>query len=251
MKKFNVVSVRPEIVDPETTSILLTSNIKFNENATTKTSDTLKSNVITTLSNYNTDTLNQFDGVFRYSKILGLIDNTDSSIVSNITTVKIRKEFTPTIGSSTRYDVYFRNALYNPHSGHNMSGGGILESTGFKIDGDADTIFFLDDDGQGNVRRYSLVGSTRTYANSNQGTIDYSTGQVTINSLNISVVENIRGAASTVIELTVTPSSNDVVPVRDQILNIDTANSTITVESDSFVGGSADAGVGYTTTSSY
>ena len=251
LKKFNVVSVRPEIVDPETTSILLTSNVKFSEATTTKTSDTLKSNIITTLSNYNTNTLNQFDGVFRYSKIIGLIDNTDASIVSNITTLKIRKEFTPSIGTSTRYNVYFRNSLYNPHSGHNSAAGGILSSTGFKIDGDADTIYFLDDDGQGNVRRYSLSGSTRTYANNTQGTIDYTTGQVVVNSLNVSVVENIRGAASTVIELTVTPSSNDVVPVRDQILNIDTANSTITVEADTFVGGSADAGVGYTTSSSY
>ena len=251
LKKFNVVSVRPEFVDPETTTILLTSNVKFNEQTTTKTSDTIKSNVITTLTNYNTNTLNQFDGVFRYSKIIGLIDNTDTSIVSNITTVKIRKDFTPLIGTSSKYDVYFRNALYNPHSGHNSASGGILSSTGFKIDGDADTIYFLDDDGQGNVRRYSLSGATRTYANNTQGTIDYSTGAVTVNSLNVSVVENIRGAASTVIELTVTPSSNDVVPVRDQILNIDTANSTITVEADTFVGGSADAGVGYTTTSSY
>jgi len=251
LKKFNVVSVRPEFVDPETTTILLTSNVKFSAEATTKTADTIKSNVITTLSGYNTNTLNQFDGVFRYSKIIGLIDNTDTSIVSNITTVKIRKDFTPLIGTSSKYDVYFRNALFNPHSGHNAAAGGILSSTGFKIDGDADTIYFLDDDGQGNVRRYSLSGSTRTYANNTQGTIDYSTGAVSISSLNVSVVENIRGAASTVIELTVTPQSNDVVPVRDQILNIDTANSTITVEADTFVGGSADAGVGYTTTSSY
>jgi len=251
LRKYNVVSVRPEIVDPETTSILLTSNVKYNEQTTAKTSDTLKANIISTLTNYNTNTLNQFDGVFRYSKIIGLIDNTDTSIVSNITTLKIRKEFTPTIGVSTRYDVYYRNSLYNPHSGHNASDGGILTSSGFKIDGDTSTIFFLDDDGQGNVRRYSLSGSTRVYANSTQGTINYATGQVTINSLNVSVVENIRGAASSVIELTVTPSSNDVVPVRDQILNIDTANSTITVEADTFVGGSADAGVGYTTTSSY
>ena len=251
LRKFNVVSVRPEIVDPETTSILLTSNVKFNAESTTKTNDTIKSNVITTLSNYNTNTLNQFDGVFRYSKVIGLIDNTDNSIVSNITTIKLRKDFTPTLTVSTKYNVFFRNALFNPHSGHNAAAGGILSSTGFKIDGDADTIYFLDDDGQGNIRRYSLSGSTRTYANNNQGTIDYSTGAITINSLNVSVVENIRGAASTVIELTVTPQSNDVVPVRDQILNIDTANSTITVEADTFVGGSADAGVGYTTTSSY
>jgi hypothetical protein len=251
LKKYNVVSVRPEIVDPETTSILLTSNVKYNEQTTAKTADTLKANILTTLTNYNTNTLNQFDGVFRYSKIVGLVDNTDTSIVSNITTLKIRKEFTPTVNVSTRYDIYFRNSLYNPHSGHNSAAGGILTSTGFKIDGDTSTIFFLDDDGQGNVRRYSLSGSTRVYANSSQGTIDYAAGQVTINSLNVSVVENIRGAASSVIELTVVPSSNDVVPVRDQILNIDTANSTITVEADTFVGGSADAGVGYTTTSSY
>ena len=251
LRKFNVASVRPVIVDPETTSILLTSTVKYDEKSTTKTATTIKSDVITSLSNYNTNTLTQFDGIFRYSKVLELIDDTDSSILSNITTLKIRKNFTPTIGSSTRYDVYFRNGLYNPHSGHNTSGGGILESTGFKVEGDTTNIYFLDDDGQGNVRRFYFVGAVRTYVNNTQGTIDYSTGQVTINSLNISSIENIRGSASTVIELTVQPSSNDVVPVRDQILEIDTANSSITVQADTFVGGSADAGVGYTTTSSY
>ena len=251
LRKFNVASVRPEIVDPETTSILLTSTVKYDEKATTKTAATLKSEITTALSNYNTNTLQKFDSIFRYSKVLELIDDVDSSILSNITTLKIRKEFTPTISSSTKYDVYFRNSLYNPHSGHNSSGGGILESTGFKVDGDTTNIYYLDDDGQGNVRRYYFVGAVRTYVNSTQGTINYSTGQVTINSLNVSVIENIRGAASTVIELTVQPSSNDVVPVRDQILEIDTANSSITVQADTFVGGSADAGVGYTTTSSY
>ena len=250
LKKYNVASVTPVIVDPETTSILLTSTVKYDEKLTTKTATTLKSDVVSTLTDYNTNTLQKFDGVFRYSKVTGLIDDTDTSIVSNITTVKIRKNFTPTLNSSTRYDIYFRNALYNPVSGYNATNGGILESTGFKISGDTTNVFFLDDDGAGNVRRYRLVGSVRTYANNTQGTINYSTGQITLTSLNVSSVENIRGAASTVIELTVTPKSNDIVPVRDQILEIDTANSTITVEVDTFVGGSADAGIGYTTASS-
>ena len=251
LKKYNVASVRPEIVDPETTSILLTSNVKFDESGANKTADTLKSEVLTTLTNYNTNTLSQFDGVFRYSKVTGLIDGTDPSILSNITTLKIRKDFTPTLAASTKYNVYFRNALYNPHSGHNSSAGGILESSGFKVSGDTSTVFYLDDDGAGNVRRYSFSGATRVYANSTQGTIDYDTGAITINSLSVLSVENIRGAASTKIELTVVPNSNDVVPVRDQILEIDTANSLITVSADTFVGGSADAGIGYTTTSSY
>jgi len=251
LKKYNVASVRPEIVDPEITKILLTSTIKFDAKSTTKTATTLKSDVLTTLTNYNTSTLSQFDGVFRYSKVSSLIDGTDNSILSNITTLKIRKDFTPTLASSTKYNVYFRNALYNPHSGHNSAAGGILESSGFKVSGDSSTVFYLDDDGAGNVRRYSFSGATRVYANETQGTIDYTNGAITLNSLSVLSVENIRGAASSKIELTVTPSSNDVVPVRDQIIEIDTANSSITVSADTFVGGSADAGVGYTTTSSY
>ena len=251
LKKFNVASVVPEIVDPETTSILLTSNVKYDSNATTKTSDTLKSNIITTLTNFNTNNLQKFDSVFRYSKVSKAIDDTDTSILSNITTLKIRKEFTPTLNSSTLYNIYFRNALYNPHSEHNKAAGGILESTGFKVDGDTTNEMFLDDDGAGNVRRYYIVSGVRTYANNTQGTINYDTGQITLNSLNIASISNIRGSASTVIELTVKPNSNDVVPVRNQIIEIDTANSSITVTADSFVGGSADAGVGYTTTSSY
>ena len=251
LKPFNVASVRPEIVDPETTSILLTSNIKYNSRVTSKSSATLKSDVVDTLNNYNTSTLQKFDGIFRFSKLSTAIDNTDTSIVSNITTLKIRKSFTPTISSSTKYSIYFRNALYNPHSGHSANLGGILSSTGFKISGDTVNEHFLDDDGAGNIRSYKLVSGVRSYVNNNQGTIDYSTGEITINSLNVTSISNIRGAASTVIELTVQPNSNDIVPVRNQIVELDVANSSITVEADTFLGGSAEAGVGYTTTSSY
>ena len=246
LQPYNVASVRPEIIDPETTSILLTVNAKFDKRATTKTADTLKSEIIDAITNYNTNTLQKFDGVFRYSKVTGLIDDVDTSILSNITTVNMRKSFTPTLNSSTRYDVYFRNAIYNPHTGHEP----IVSSTGFFVAGNSNEMF-LDDDGQGNVRRYYLVSGIRTYANNTQGTIDYSNGQITINSLNVSSISNIRGASSSVIELTVTPSSNDVVPVRNQIVEIDIANSNITVAEDTFVGGSAEAGVGYTTSTSY
>jgi hypothetical protein len=251
LKPYNVASVRPVIVDPETTSVLITSTVKYDSRLTSKSADTLKSNVLTTLTNYNTDTLQQFDSIFRYSKVIGLIDDTDTSIVSNITTIKIRKTFKPTLSSSTRYDIYFRNPIYNPVSGYNAVNGGILESTGFKISGDITNIFFLDDDGAGNVRRYRLVGGVRTYANNTQGIINYATGQITLTSLNITTVENIRGVASTVIELTVKPNSNDIIPVRDQIVEIDVANSSVTVEPDTFVGGSADAGIGYSTATSY
>jgi len=250
LKPYNVASVSPQIVDPETTSVLLTSTVKYDSKSTTKSSDTIKSEVTTAVTNYNTNTLQKFDSIYRHSKVTGLIDDVDTSILSNITTIKIRKNFTPTLASSTKYDIYFRNALFNPHSGHNSAGGGILSSTGFKVTG-SDLEQFLDDDGAGNVRRYYLSSGIRTYSNETQGTINYSTGQITLNSFNVASISNIRGSTSTVIELTVTPNSNDVVPVRDQIVEIDIANSNITVSADAFVGGSSDAGVGYTTTSSY
>ena len=250
LKPYNVASVSPQIVDPETTSVLLTSTVKYNTITTTKSNDTLKSEIITAITNYNTNTLQKFDSIYRHSKLTGLIDSVDVSILSNITTIKIRKSFTPILSSSEKYNIYFRNALFNPHSGHNTAAGGILSSTGFKVTG-SDFEMFLDDDGQGNVRRYYLASGIRTYANDTQGTIDYATGEIALNSLNVASISNIRGATSTVVEITVTPDSNDIVPVRDQIVEIDVANSGITVTADTFVGGSADAGVGYTTTSSY
>jgi hypothetical protein len=250
LKPYNVASVRPVIVDPETTFVLITSTVKYDSRLTTKSADTLESNLLTTLINYNTDTLQRFDGVFRYSKILGLIDNTDTSIVSNTTIIKIRKTFTPTLNSSLRYDIYFRNAIFNPVNGYNAVNGGVLESSGFKVSGDTTNIYFLDDDGSGNVRRYRIFGGIRNYENNSQGIINYETGQITLTSLNITNVEDIRGEDSTSIELTVKPNSNDIVPVRDQIIEIDIENSSVTVEIDNFIGGASAAGVGYTTTSS-
>ena len=252
LKQYSIGSVTPVIIDPEVTYILLTSNVKYKEASTEKTATTLKTEITDALTSYNTDTLQQFDGMFRYSKVLDTIDDVDTNaILSNITTVRLRKSFTPALSTSTKYTISLSNALYNPHSGHNSTAGGILSSTGFKIDGDTTNVYYVNDDGSGNVRLYYLVGSVKTYTNNTQGTIDYSTGDVVLNSLNVSSIENIRGAASTVVELTVTPSSNDIVPVRNQVLSIDVANSSITVEADTFEGGSSGAGIGYTTTSSY
>ena len=189
--------------------------------------------------------------MFRFSRFSDAIDETDTSILSNTTTIKVHKFFTPTTGSSQTYTINFSNALYNPHSGHNSSSNGILQSTGFKIDGDTDNEYFLNDDGEGNVRLYYISGGVNVYTNNTLGTITYSTGKVTLNNINISSISNVDGSASTQIRIIVQPDSNDVVPVRAQLLQIDQVNSGITVESDDFDGTGASAGVSYNTTSSY
>ena len=251
LKSFAVASVTPVIIDPETTFITLTTTFKYDSSLTTKDISTLQTNVSDAISLYNTDTLENFTGMFRYSAVGQVIDGADTSILSNITKIKMYKYITPTLNSGLKYTLSFNNAFYNPHSGHNASAGGIVSSTGFKISGDDTNEHFLDDDGTGNVRTYYLSGTTRIYTDSSYGTIDYTTGEIILTSANITSVSNVDGATSTQVRVTVTPSSNDIVPVRNQVLSIDTANSSITGSVDTIESGSSQAGTSYTTTSSY
>jgi hypothetical protein len=254
LKNYNIASIRPVIVDPTITYVMITSNILFNSSLTTKTADTIRSLVIENLIDYNQNTLQRFDSVLRFSKLTKLIDNTDSSIDSNITTLKIKQRLIPVLGSSLSYSVYFRNALYNPTSGYNEVNGGILQSSAFKINGDPTNIYYLNDDGNGKIRLYTLVSTGLTdsavsYVNTNQGTINYATGEILINSLNISSIEPVNGNEVDYISLTVKSNSNDIVPVRDQVVEIDFDNSVISVEKNNYVGGSSVTTTGVVVTS--
>jgi len=250
LKRYAVASVTPTIIDPETTYLQLNSSFKFNSSLTTKDVTTLQTNVLSTISSYNTDSLQNFTGMFRHSALGKNIDATDSSILSNVTTVKMYKTFTPTLSSALKYTISYNNAFYNPHSGHNASAGGIVSSTGFKINGSTNE-HFLDDDGAGNIRVYYLVSGVRTYTDSTYGTINYSTGEIILTAAHLTSISNVDGATSTVVRVFVIPNSNDIVPVRNQVLQIDTANSTITGEVDAIESGSSQAGTSYTTISSY
>ena len=238
---YKVASVTPVIVDPETIFLILNVSFQYDSTATTSTKDELASLIATTISNYNSSDLQEFNSSFRHSKLLRLIDDTDTAILNNTTTVTMGKFFTP-VNASSSYNINFNNAFFNPHSGHNAEAGGIIASTGFQLDNDTTTEYFFDDDGSGNLRIYSLSSGVRTYLNSAAGTIDYTNGTISTTSLFISAISNVDGESSTKIRITAIPKSNDVVPVRNQILEIDLVNTT--------TGGNVDAqattGVGYT-----
>ena len=252
LKQYAVASIRPVIIDPEITYLTLDTNFKYDTGATTKDVSTLETNVLSVISNYNISALQDFTGVFRHSKLLENINNADSSILSNITTLKLYKFITPTLSESLKYTLSFNNAFYNPHSGHNSTGGGVVSSTGFKINNDDSTNeHFLDDDGAGNVRVYYLSGTTRVYTSTTFGTVNYTTGEIILTSANITSISNVDGATSTRVRVFAIPNSNDIAPVRNQVLEIDTSNSTITGNVDTVESGSSQAGTSYTTTSSY
>ena len=252
LKSYAVASVTPVIIDPETTYITLIVTFKYDSSLTTKDVSTLQTNVSDAITSYNTSTLEDFTGMFRYSAVTKTIDGADTSILSNITTIKLYKYITPTLNSALKYTLSFNNAFYNPHSEHNKTAGGIVSSTGFKINDDSSTNeHFLDDDGDGNIRVYYLSGTTRIYTSSSYGTIDYTTGEIILTSAHLTSISNVDGAASTRVRVFAKPDSNDIVPVRNQVLSIDTTNSTVTGSVDEIESGSSQAGTTYTTTSSY
>jgi len=229
----------------------LNTAFKYDSNKTTKEKSTLASEVESKLVDYNDTKLKSFNEVFRHSYVSGVVDDTDTSILSNVTTVTLAKTFKPTLNSSVGYNVYFNNSFYNPHSGHNASAGGIITSSGFKVSGDATNEQFFDDDGEGNLRSYYMVGNVRTYTDTTAGTVDYSAGTIKTNAINLTSVSNVDGLTSTSIRITAIPSSKDIVPVRNQILEIDFENTTVTGEVDTVAVGDTGAGATYTTTTSY
>ena len=137
------------------------------------------------------------------------------SILSNITNIRLKKKKDINLNKSEGLVIEFGNSFFL-HDGHNKDGGGILSTTGFKVDGDTVNTYFFDDDGNGNIRRYSLSGTTRVIADQSAGTIDYASGKISINAIKFtSTVNN-----DTSIDYTVIPSSDDVIAIRGSLIDI-------------------------------
>jgi len=243
LKNYNVASIVPVIVDPEILYLVLGVTVKYNSTLTEKTKSDIKALVETTVSSFNTNNLQKFDSIFRHSKFLKDIDDTDTSILSSTATMKLKRIVTPTLNAVTKYTVEFNNTAYHPAISWAQT---VVESTGFYLSGNTNEQF-IDDDGSGNIRTFYLLGgTTKTITNATAGTINYTIGVVVMTSFNITSTSN----TNSTIDVTIKPDSNDVIPVRQQVIEIDTVNSTVTAEIDEFAAGTATAGVGYTTSSS-
>ena len=245
LKPYKVASITPVIVDPITTYLILNTVFQYDSSTTTNSKEALESLVSTTLTNFNNSDLKNFNAVFRHSKLSGLIDDTDTSILSNVTTVTMAQYITPTTTAPTGYTIDFSNVLDHQYDAQNN----VVESTGFSISGQVEEYFFSDLteggwDTKGTLRIYFMNAGVKTIYSNDGGTIDYEKGLITINPIHISAVSDVDGATSTQIRFTAIPDSNDIVPVRNQILEIDEVNGTVLGRVDS----AATSGVGYTTT---
>jgi hypothetical protein len=243
LKAFNVASVTPVIVDPITLLLELTTTVKYNSTLSEKTNSDIRALAETAISSFNTNNLQKFDSVFRHSNLLKAVDDADPAILSSTVAVKLKRKITPTLNAATKYTISFNNAAYHPTNNHSQT---VVESSGFFLSGNTNEQY-VDDDGSGVIRTFYLLGgTTKTITNATAGTVNYTTGEVVLTSLNVTSVENTDGT----IDITLKPDSNDVIPVRNQVVEIDTVGSSTTAEIDTFVEGTSTAGVGYTTSSS-
>ena len=228
LKKYAVVSVTPEIVDPSITYVELNSNINYNKSKTTLNESELKASVINSLTTYrSTSDLEKFNGRFKYSRIVGIIDATNESITSNETEIKLRKDFIPVLNTVTQYEICYQNVVKSGCSNPSV------QSSGFVVAGYPSDIVYLADDQKGNVYLYKIDPTTqnRFILNAQQGTIDYGKGEVMLNRLNI-----IKGTYDDErIELRVNPTNKDIYAYREAYLSLDLQSSVFLITQEALI----------------
>ena len=221
LKKANVVTVIPEIIDP--VFFYLKFDVTVNYDPVTNLTDEtiLKTNINTSVQGYLQTNLEKFDQKFRYSKLVQAIDNTNSAIRNNRTTIKYEQRVTPaTLSTPTTYDLLFNNELEKSS---------VMSTTFTGTDG---LNYQLVDDSLGFIKAArvtdSVVDSPQIYliqpdGSTIQGTIDYTTGKIIINNFSPAAILD----GTDYIQITVTPlvNNSDITPIREQILTYDVSDT--------------------------
>lgn len=247
LKNYSLVGIKQEIVDLKVLYVELDAYIYYNSSQISNI-ENLKSTVYNVISAYsNSVDMNKFGGRFKYSKMLQLIDNVDTSITSNITKVILRRNLNAQINTFAQYELCFGNRFHVNPNGLN------IKSTGFTIFGEKNICYFTDipnsDLTEGIITIVSLDEGSIKYrvVNNNVGSVNYITGEIILGPLQVaSTIKN-----NNIIEIQAFPESNDVVGLKDLYLSLDVSGSKINIVKDTISSGEQISGVGFKVTSSY
>ena len=220
LKKYVVASVEPRIVDPSILFVEMSSKIYYNSGMTDQTPANIRDKVIGAIQSYiETSDTEKFNGKFRYSKFVGVIDDADVSINSNLTSLTMRKDFYPQLNSTFYYEVCFQNAFDEDCDDP------VLSSTGFRVTEYPNFDVYVEDR-SGKIVLYRLdnVTGEKIVLDSDVGDIDYVKGELKMYALTI-----IKGSFfDNRISLRIKPLLNDVKAMREVYLDVDVANSSFT-----------------------
>ena len=246
LKSYSLTGINQKIVDLQVLYVEVESFIYYDSTKVSTVND-LKTKITSALTKYsNSGDVNKFGGRFKYSKVLNVVDNIDRAITSNITRVKIRRNLNALVNQFAQYELCFGNQFNVKPEGLN------IKSTGFKILGTLETVFFTDipnEDkltGTISVVRKNTAGETIVVVKS-AGTVDYVHGEINLSTINIISTDK----PNNIIEVQAFPESNDIIGLQDLYLDFNIPSSEINMVKDTITSGEQISGVGYKVTSSY
>ena len=249
LKKYTVAGINQKLIDLKILYVELDISAYYNYSQVT-TEDTLKAKIVNSLTKYSQSVnFNRFGGRLKYSKVLQVIDKTDTALTSNITKIIIRRDLKATVNQFAQYELCFGNRFHIDPNGYN------IKSTGFFVAGESSPVYITDiPNADGETGVLSIVkpienGEIRVVSKS-AGVVDYIHGEVKLTTINIlsTVKEN------NIIEIQAFPESNDVVGLRDLYLELSVSKSTINMLRDVISSGDEISGTQFTRdfyTSSY
>ena len=236
LKQYSISGINQKIIDLKILYVEIDSSIYYNYSQVS-TVESLKTRITNSLTQYsNSIDLNKFGGRFKYSKVLQVIDNTDDSITSNITKVRIRRDLKAVTGQFAQYELCFGNKFHINREGYN------IKSTGFKISNESDTVYLTDvPDSTGTNGIIAVINASKKVIVKSAGTIDYSKGEIRLGTIKISATS----LADNTIEIQAFPESNDIVGLNDLYLNFSISKSTINMVRDVIASGDEISGTSF------
>ena len=219
IKKFNIVNIKPQILDPKYIELLLSSTIIYDNGKLTTNESALKNKIFSLFTSFNNDRLGSFKKSFFEQNLAEEIKLLDKSIVSINTRTNLKYDAVVTNNRLDTYQISFNNPLYHPLLGFNSNKGGILSTNDFTRIGKSFTSGF-DDDGKGNLRLFDNLDNVKVYSNNKAGTIDYGKGIIDIKDFD---------PKDGNINFTVVPDSFDVLSLNEYILRISLDSSSINI----------------------
>lgn len=175
------LSITPVVVDPEFLYVDISSTVRYNPNDTTKSDNEIQGVVITALSDFAANNINDFDTKLRLSKLSAAIDASDPSILNNDTEALLEKRIVPQLGQNETFVLSYNNEIYReiPLSGSFVDGTSPIRSTTFTYEGTTGCSFR--DDGSGIIQVVQDSSGGLEIIEASIGTVDYKTGTVKIN----------------------------------------------------------------------
>lgn len=218
----NKASVSTEVItaDPKFVILDINSTVRFNSTQTTRTAEEIKSAVVNSIIKFGTDNLNEFDKDFRYSKLLFDIDNTDGSILSNNTKVRMTKEVTPFASTVANYNLDFNNRIVP----------GSIQSSLFVITINGVNFECFLEDSNGSIRLATESRGSKEILNFEAGTVEYESGAVQLFNFKVdSFFKRGRKAFGDRVQIYAQNEDSDILVEQDQIVLIQTLNVNVSV----------------------